>query len=130
MIKNVLRYLAVIPASALAYCLGCIITLVITRMVFYDEEGGLLYTTNPEPSGLSWFELFFGSIIINLGASISAIMTADFVAPSVNKFFKCIALAMSIGVAIYIGMQVRSLAFALGLFISFAFIVYNLFIED
>jgi hypothetical protein len=130
MIKNVLRYLAVIPASALAYCLGCIITLVITRIIFYDEQLGLIYSTNPEQSEQSWFELFFGSLIINSGASVSAIVAADFVAPSVKKFFKCIALAMSIGVAIYIGMQVRSLAFALGLFISFAFIVYNLFIED
>lgn len=129
MIKNVLRFLAVLPASALAYCLGCIITLVITRIVFYDEALGLIYSTNPQ-SGQSWFELFFGSLIINSGASVSAIVAADFVAPSAKKFFKCIALAMSIGVAIYIGMQVRSLAFALGLFISFAFIVYNLFIED
>lgn len=130
MIKNVLRFLAVLPASALAYCLGGIITLVITRIVFYDEEGGLLYSTNPEQSGLSWFELFFGSIIINLGASISAIMTADFVAPKYKLFCRCIVCGLCFLCAIYFAITLASTAATIGLIISSVMAVMNVIYSE
>ena len=125
MIKNVLRFLAVLPASALAYCLGGIITLAIARVALYDEQLGLFYSTNPEQSGLSWFELFFGSIIINIGASISAMMTAGFVAPKYKLFCRCIVCGLCFLSAIYFAITLASTAATIGLIISSVMAVMN-----
>lgn len=41
MVVKILRWLAVLPASALAYCLGWVIALAIRNQIFYDEMFGL-----------------------------------------------------------------------------------------
>lgn len=125
MVVKILRWLAVLPASALAYCLSWVIALAIRNQIFYDEMFGLFY--GGSGGGLAEF---IGSIIVNSAASACAIMAAAKVAPS-NKFFVvCLTYGLTIIAAVMLGIVLASTATTIGLVISAVFVGYNCLNDD